>query len=123
MAVGESTDVETLQKVLGGTGLAFGAAALLAPRALMSAYGMQPPAGESVYVARMWGARMAFIGTLSMAVTGEARRTSFLLGSVMGAVDAVLALTTPGLSTRTRVQGTVTSAVIGATAAYALRES
>lgn len=123
MTVDSPPAVETVHKVLGGAALAFGAAGLLAPRALLSAYGMSLQGGESMYLARMWGARMAFIGALSLAATGELRRTSFMLGAALGGVDTVLSLATPGLSAQTRIQGATTASVIGSMALYALRES
>ncbi len=85
---------------------------------------MQPPVGEALYLARMWGTRNVAIGALTLTAKGrDARRSAFMLGAAMNAVDAALALATPGLSSKTRTQGALTSGAFGAMALYALRES
>ncbi|MDX6325261.1 MAG: hypothetical protein QOK15_1615 [Nocardioidaceae bacterium] len=115
--------VETIRKVTGYGSVGFGAAALLTPNVLYNLYGMKERLGEASYMGRMWGTRTAAIGILALAATAEQeRRALFLCSATLNAVDAVVALTTPGLSGRTRVLGALTSGGFAAAAIYVLNQ-
>jgi hypothetical protein len=115
---------ETIRKFTGFGALGFGAAGALAPSVLNGLYGVKQQGGEFAYMSRMWGTRTAAIGFLALSLTGEAeRRALYLCSAVLNGADAVVAVTTPGLSARTRVMGALTSGGFAAAAVYALQQS
>lgn len=110
--------VDEAHKVTAGLALAFGAAGVLAPRALTSTYGLHDDSPDYRYLARMWGARNAAIGVLSLTAEGDAKRLVCGVTAAMGAVDTFVVLTTRGLSARTKAMAGLTSAGIAGANAY-----
>ena len=79
---------QTLVRAIGVSGVAFGAAALLAPTALGKAYGL-PVHDTATYLGRQWGTRTAAINAIGLMNPDKAAIDRHLMiGVVMNLVDA-----------------------------------
>lgn len=108
-------------RVVGITGVAFGAAALIAPRTLLRLYGMDASTADTAFLARMWGTRTAAMGAfLLLGDSDSSRRLASTVATAVNGVDAAVALAGPGLSSRTRVMVALTSGGLAALTGSAL---
>jgi hypothetical protein len=81
-------DKQTLVRVIGVSGVAFGAAALLAPAAVGKAYGL-PVNDSATYLGRQWGTRTAAMNALGLMNPDDAMIDRHLMiGVGMNLVDA-----------------------------------
>lgn len=115
--------VDTIENVVGGASAAFGVAGLLAPRALAGVYGMTDPSGNFLFLARLWGTRTGLLGGLLLAAPASERRRLLTAATAMNAIDAVVALTSGGLSVRTRLLAAATSGAFAAAGGFALTKT
>ena len=106
-----AVEADTAHRTLAGMRLAMGASAILAPRVLGRAFGLDPernPAGP--LIARMFGARNVALGTRLLLADREERAWWARAGVAIDAFDAaaVLAARVRGyVPTRTAVLGVV----------------
>src|SRR3954454_3467222 len=81
-------DKQNLVRAIGVSGVAFGAAALLAPAAVGKAYGL-PVNGTATYLGRQWGTRTAAMNVLGLINADKAMIDRHLMiGVGMNLVDA-----------------------------------
>lgn len=100
----------TVGNAMAAGAVGFGAAGILAPRALARAYGL-PSTPPVRFMARLWGTRNAALGALYLTSRSEGARRNMVVAEVaVNAADAVLAATASGVSARTRVMAAATSA-------------
>lgn len=114
-----------LNNALTATGLGFGAAAVLAPRALGRAYGISG-SGETDGLMRLYGSRTAALGVLAATASDdESRKAVIKAVAGLSAVDTFYSLVS-GLrgatSARTAVQTALTTAAVAALCLKALRD-
>lgn len=116
---------EELTPVLAGTGLGFGAAALLAPGLLARIYGF-PPEGPTLGALQLFGTRNLALGVLALTADDDDQRDR--IATTVGAVCAVdtLAAVASGLrgrvSARAAVMTAFTTASVAALCAYYVSE-
>ena len=107
---------EQIARLVGGSALAFGAAAVLTPRALARLFGLRDVNRELVYMIRFAGTANAALGiNLVTARDAEARRRLLLLGAVVDGANCLLTLGA-GLSRRTALLASVTNGIVAAVA-------
>lgn len=110
--------------VLSWTGMAFGAAGVLAPRLLRKTYGAEANA-DAEAVLRMWGVRLFQTGALGSlcATQSDLRRQGLQVLLAANAVETVAVLAagaTGALPVRSAVQIAVTDLVVAGVAVLAL---
>jgi hypothetical protein len=111
---------DDIRKSVGVASIAFGAAAALAPRWFLGAYGLPGEANVRV-VTRLWGTRTAVLGALALTLDdADDRRRLMTLAAAMNSADASLLATASGVPARTRALGSLTAAGFAAALAYAL---
>lgn len=118
-------NTEALNNALVGTGLGFGAAAVLAPRALGRAYGIAG-SGETDGIMRLYGTRTAALGALAATASSDDMRKSVVKTvAVVSAVDTLFAAVM-GLrgatSARTAAQTAATTAAVAGLCLLALQD-
>jgi hypothetical protein len=110
-----TAQTDPLQTAVTASTLGFGAAGLLAPSLLARTYGVQDPAPEFLYMARLWGTSLLVLGTVGLTTEpGPARRTLLSAAAAQNVVDALSALASKDLPARTRFLAAATSAGFGA---------
>lgn len=105
---------DAVRRGLAWGSIGFGAAALVAPGTLTSAYSMEltPEVG---YFGRAWGSRNLAIGYWALAASTPAEKRAIDGAcAVLNAVDAVVAAGATGTSGGSRVRAAVTSALFAA---------
>ena len=116
---------ESLTKALIGIGVGFGAAAVVAPRALGRAYGIAGT-GDTDGLLRLYGTRTAALGALAATASDDETRKSVIKTvAAVSAVDTVCAALM-GLrgatSGRTAAQTALTTGLVTALCVRALQE-
>lgn len=112
---------EELTPVLAGTGLGFGAAAVLAPNLLARIYGFRAE-GETLAALQLFGTRNLALGALALLADDDAQRDR--IATAVGAVcaaDTLAALVNGArgrVSARAAVLTAVTTAGVAALCAY-----
>jgi hypothetical protein len=116
--------LESIYEGLTYGGLAFGALAVLAPRAFTAIYGLKGDGNLNVMV-RLWGTRTALISGLAMRTKQSQVRKDLVTAIVaMNFTDAALTVTAGSdVRVRTRFLGAATSALFGAGGAYWISQS
>ena len=116
---------DQLTKVAGGIALGYGAAALLAPRALGRIYGLNGT-GDTDALMRLYGSRTAGLGALAFAVKEPTARTLVLhVAAAISAVDtigAVLSGITGATSARSSLMTAASTAGVTALCVAATRD-
>lgn len=116
-----TSNIDTIQKATGAAATAFGVAGIVAPRLLSGTYGMKDRSDDFSFMGRLWGTRTAALGGLMLAAKpGSERRNIVLAATVLNALDVAIALTSGGLSGRTKVLAAATSAAFVAVGGVAL---
>lgn len=111
---------EDIEKGVGAGSVAFGAVAVLTPRMFLGMYGL-PNEANLRTMTRLWGTRTAVLGSLVFSLEGtENRRSLMTMAAAMNAVDALVVASASGVSLRTRVLGSLTSAGFAGVLAYRL---
>jgi hypothetical protein len=116
---------QNLTRALVGTGFGFGAAAVVAPRALGRAYGIAG-SGETDGLMRLYGTRTAALGALAAtAGSDETLRTVVKTVAAVSAVDTLCAAimgVRGSTSSRTAAQTAITTAAVTGMCLLALRD-
>lgn len=111
-----------IEKAVGAGSVAFGAVAALTPRVFLGMYGLPDEANVRT-MTRLWGTRTAVLGSLVFTLDGpENRRSLMTMAAAMNAVDALVVGSAGGVSTRTRILGSLTSAGFAGVLAYMLSQ-
>ena len=112
---------EELTPVLVGTGLGFGAAAVVAPSVLARIYGFRPD-GETLGVMQLFGTRNLALGALAFAAKDDEQRDRIAktVGAVcaVDTVNAVLNGLRGRVSARAAALSALTTAGVAALCAY-----
>ena len=114
-----------LTNALIATGLGFGSAAVLAPRALGRAYGISG-SGETDGLMRLYGSRTAALGVLAASAANDESRASIIkavagvsaVDTVYSAISGLRGATSP----RTALQTTLTTGAVTVLCLLALRD-
>lgn len=114
------TDTATLRTAISTGGLAFSAAGLLAPRALVSSYGAEATP-EISHVIRLWAAANAALAVGGF--TQDEDKRFFQTALATNAAGVVSALLATGAPARARVTSVVTSGAFAVAAAVGLSQS
>jgi hypothetical protein len=110
-------DEQQIARAVGASAIAFGAFAVLTPRALARAFGIRNIDREVIYLLRFAGVADAALGiNLVSAEEPESRRRLLLLAAVVDGLNCVLALPA-GLSRRTVAMLLASNGIVAATAA------
>ena len=113
---------DDVRKAVGVGSIAFGALAVVAPRAFLGMYGV-PDEASTRTMTRLWGTRTAVLGALAFAVEGtENRRKLMTMSAAMNAADSVMVAAAGGVPVRARVLGSLTSAGFAGALTYALNQ-
>jgi len=115
---------DNLAKLASGIALGFGAAALLAPRALGRVYGLNGT-GDTDALMRLYGSRTAGLGVLALgAREADARNKVLGVAAAISAVDTVAAVfsgVTGATSARSSAMTAVSTAGVTALCVAAMR--
>jgi hypothetical protein len=115
-------DADDIRKSVGLGALAFGAVATLTPRVFAGLYGL-PNEPNVRAMTRTWGTRTAVLGAMALMLQRpEDQRRLMTLAAAMNAADSVLVAGSSGLSKRTRVLGSLSSAGFAAALGYGVRQ-
>jgi hypothetical protein len=113
---------EDIEKAVGLGSVGFGAVATLAPGMFLGMYGL-PAEPNLRAMTRLWGTRTAVLGALVFTLEGtENKRSLMTMAAGMNAVDALVVASAGGVSVRTRVLGSLTSAGFAGVLAYMLSQ-
>lgn len=92
----------------------------MTPRVFTGLYGL-PDEANLKTMTRLWGTRTAVLGALALAADrAEDQRRLMTMAAAMNAADSVFVAANGGLSARTRVLGSLSSATFAAALTYAL---
>lgn len=104
-------DNQTAATALAGAALAFGAVGVIAPQAVIGAYGL-PDTAPFRFVTRLWATRTAALGAILVTTDRSRRRPLYVAAAIMNLADVNVAINAgPDLSRRTKLMATATSAV------------
>ena len=107
-------DDDTLHEGLSWAGIGFGAAATLTPKVFERVYGLTDDP-ELRVMTRLWGTRTAVLSLALLGAEKDERKRLTTLATAMNLADALIVATAgSGVKKRSRVLGSLSSAVFAA---------
>jgi hypothetical protein len=111
-------EADDVLKAVGIGSVAFGVVAALTPRLFLGLYGVPDEPGVRT-MTRLWGTRTAVLGAMALTLQGaQDKQRVVSMTAAMNIADAALVATAGGISGRSRVLGSLTSAGFAGALAY-----